>query len=253
MLIARYKVSVAIAIALVSLAVAVASAQAASPKLTVVGLKSFNLPEGTLPLTEVGDLAELDVAYKGKLPAGAKMKLLVKKNSEAPFEPSSEAVKLAGGHAKVKVSEHGIGGPIEYKVELIQGKAVLSASKPVTVVWASEPAGVYVFGPDDSESAYTSSQKGGQSCSAGCSNTSGAGVGGYAEAKSGTGPVAPGWTVKLLYDGQVVCQAENVEAACHGPVTYPSSESNYTATLTAELIGPHGQRVVATMNTLVYA
>ncbi len=47
------------------------------------------------------------VGYSGRIPAGAKLQLLVKLNSVSPYKATKTKVTLSGGHGKIHATQGG--------------------------------------------------------------------------------------------------------------------------------------------------
>lgn len=228
-----------------------ATASAATrPSVTVVGLPIGKIAGKSLPYTETNTLAELSVTYKASLPHGAKLQLLVKANSISPYKPSKTPVRLVGEHAKVHVTEPGIGGPVFYKVAVVSGHQQLAVSKPVIVYWAKPPGGVFVS--DGSESAYTSLTVPSENCEAGCKGDAGSGQGGYFSAYSGTSPMPIGWTVSLIFNGTVECTTKDIEGNCGMELAFPTVTATTMIPLVGQVTSPTGKATKATLLVTVY-
>jgi hypothetical protein len=232
------------------MAFASSAAAASRPTVAVVGLPIGKIVGKSMPYTETKTIAQLSVAYKGSLPHGAKLQLLVKANSISPYKPSKTPVRLSGGHAKVHVSEPGIGGPVLYKVAVLAGRRQLSVSKAVTIYWAQPPGGVFVS--DGSESAYTSLRVAGENCESGCKGDAGSGEGGFFTAYSGNSPMPSGWTVTLLLNGQVECTTKDIEGNCGMELAFPTVSAATVVPLVGEVTSPTGKVTKAMLLVTVY-
>ncbi|HEY1690234.1 MAG TPA: hypothetical protein VGF95_15370 [Solirubrobacteraceae bacterium] len=253
----RSRSPIALAACITSLALAscaaglASSAVAASrPSLAPVGLPIGKIVSQRLPYTEAGGTAELSVTYKGSLPHGAKLQLLVKKTSVSPYKPSKTPVKLVGGHAKVHVTEKPPGGPILYEVAVISGNKQLSVSKPATIYWAQPPGGIFVT--DGSEFAYTSLKVAHENCESGCKGDASAGEDGTFSVYSGSFPMPPGWKETLIYNGEVECTTESIEGKCSKPLAFPAVTAETVVPIVGELTSPTGKVTKATLLVTVY-
>ena len=232
----------------------VASASAASrPSLAVLGLPHGAIGGGSLPYTETDSVVQLSVGYSSHLPSGAKLRLLVKVNSVTPYKATATKITLSGGHAKVHVSQGGIGGPFKYEIAVMSGSRRLATSKPVTIYWTRPPGGVFAIG-GGGESAYTSLTVASETCEVvgKCKGDAGSGEQAFIRAVSGTSPMPPGWSVTLLFNGQQICTTTAINGECGAQVTYPTVSAETAVPLTAEVISPKGAITSATLLTTVY-
>jgi hypothetical protein len=227
-----------------------ASAAASRPSIAVVGLPIGKIVGVSMPYTETKTTADLSVAYKGSLPPGARLRLLVKANSVSPYKASSTPIKLSAGRATVRVTEKGIGGPVLYKVAVVSGERQVSVSKAVTIYWAQPPGGVFV--DDTGESAYTSLTKPSENCESGCKGDAGSGQGGFFSAYSGNSPMPAGWTVTLLLNGVVECTTKDIEGSCGEELAFPTVSSETVVSLVGEVTSPAGKVTKATLLVTVY-
>jgi hypothetical protein len=244
------RLSVCLLVLTAYLALAAVASAASRPSVSVVGLPIGKIVGQSMPYTETKTTAELSVAYSGSLPHGAKLQLLVKANSISPYKSSKTPVRLSGGHAKVHVSEQGIGGPVLYKVAVVSGRRQLSVSKAATIYWAQPPGGVFVS--DGSESAYTSLRVPSESCESGCKGDAGSEEGGFFSAYSGNSPMPAGWTVTLIFNGTVECTTKDIEGNCSAQLAFPAVSSATVVPLVGEVTSPTGKVTKATLLVTVY-
>lgn len=242
--------SLCLALPAAFLALAASASADSRPSVVVVGLPIGKIVGKSMPYAETKTIAELSIAYKGSLPHGAKLQLLVKANSVTPYKPSKTPVRLSGGHAKVHVTEPGIGGPVLYKVAVVSGRQQLSVSKPATIYWAQPPGGVFVS--DGGESAYTSLHVPSENCESGCKGDAGSGQGGFFSAYSGNSPMPAGWTVTLIFNGQVVCSTKDIEGNCGMEMAFPEVSATTVIPLVGEVTSPTGKITKATLLVTVY-
>ncbi|HEV7941932.1 MAG TPA: hypothetical protein VGP17_03920 [Solirubrobacteraceae bacterium] len=242
--------SVCLAVPVACLLVAASASAASPPSVAVVGLPIGKIVGKSMPYTETKTIAELSVVYKGSLPHGAKLQLLVKANSISPYKPSKTPVRLSGGHANVHVTEPGIGGPVLYKVALVSGRQQLSVSKAATIYWAQPPGGVFVS--DGSESAYTSLRVPSENCESGCKGDAGSEEGGFFSAYAGNSPMPAGWTVTLLLNGTVECSTKDIEGNCGMELAFPMVTAATVVPLVGEVTSPSGKVTKATLLVTVY-
>jgi hypothetical protein len=226
------------------------AAAVAKPALSVTGLPIGKIGGANSPYTETGSIVYLHLSYKGALPKGAKLELLVRKSYTSPWVASKTPIKLAGGSAKIKVTSSGIGGPYAYEVAVVAGKTRLAISKPVGIYWAQPPAGV--FGSDEYESAYTSVHAATQNCEAGCKGDASSGSSTEAYAQVGPTPMPQGWTVTLLFNGEVICSTKDIEGRCSEDITFPTVTTETVVPLVGEMTSPTGKVTKATLLVTVY-
>jgi hypothetical protein len=233
--------------ALVSPALAAAASR---PSLAVLGLPLGKIVGQSQPYTETGSTAQLGVSYKGSLPHGAKLQLLIKKNSISPYVASKTPIKLSGGSAKVKVSVSGVGGPYRYEVAVVSGSKRLSVSRPAVVYWAQPPGGVFVF--SGSESAFTSTHNANENCEAGCKGDASSGQSEEFSAAAGNTPMPHGWTVTLVVGGAVECMTNEIEGRCEKDLAFPEVTAETVVPVEGKITSPLGKTYVAKLDVTVY-
>jgi hypothetical protein len=236
--------------AALTLASPATAATASKPSVSVHGLPVGKIGGQAMPYTETGATAELTVSYKGSLPRGAKLQLLIRKSFTSPYEASKAPIKLVGGSAKVKVSSSGIGGPYSYEVAVVSGSRRLSLSKPAALYWAQPPGGVFVMA--GSESAFTSTHVAKENCEAGCKGVASSGENDEFSALAGNSPMPQGWTVTLVFDGEVECTTKEIEGRCAKALAFPEVTAETVVPVEGRITSPLGKTYVAKLLVTVY-
>jgi hypothetical protein len=240
-----------LSLSLIGLMALPASAVAAgAPELSLV-----NVPVGVIvgvqtPYTETDSTVQMSIAYGGHLANGSRLVLLVKAPGRA-YKAQKTKIVLHAGHAKVSLKEGGIGGPFYYRVAVVAGAKTLSSSKPLLLYWAQPPAGVFVIGEG---SAYTSRVHPSENCEGvgKCPDDGSSEQSQIVRAVAANTPLPAGWTVTLLYNGQVECTTKDINGECSAPVAYPKVTAATQVTLTGEITSPLGVVTSATETVTVF-
>jgi len=235
--------------------ISTAASAATRPTLETVGMPSGVIVGHAMPYIETNTVGHLRAGYPGRLPAGAKLQLLVKAPGRT-FRATRTKVRLSGGHASIAITEPGIGGPVGYEIALLSGKRRLSISKAVSVYWTRPPGGIFVLGSSGG-SAYTSLTVTSESCASPqphCKGNYNSAQTFLYTAQSGTAPIPPGWSVALFYNGQQLCSSKAIGGACSAQITFPTVMSGSTqVVVSAQAISPHGVTTTANLYITVFA
>jgi len=233
-----------------------AASAATRPTLVTVGMPTGVIVGHSMPYIETKTVGHLRAGYPGRLPAGAKLQLLVKP-SGGSFRAVRTQVRLSGGHATIAITEPGIGGPVGYELALVSSGRTLALSKALSIYWSSPPGGVFVLGASGGGSAYTSLTVAAESCASlvpHCKGDSSSGQSFLFTAESSTSPVPPGWSVELIYNGAQLCSSTAIGGSCSAQVTFPTVTTGSTqVVVTAEVISPHGVTTTANLYVTVFA
>ena len=250
----RLATTIALAGALAGIS-ATASA-ATRPTLETVGMPKGVIVGHSMPYIETKTVGRLRAGYHGRLPAGAKLQLLVKP-SGGTFHAVRTKVVLSGGHAAIAITELGIGGPVGYQVAVVSGGRRLATSKAVSVYWTQPPGGIFVLGASGGGSAYTSLTVPSESCASAvphCKGDYSSSQSFLYTARSGTAPIPPGWSVALFYNGQQLCTSKSIDGACSAEITFPTVASgSVQVVITAQAISPQGVATTANLFVTVFA
>jgi hypothetical protein len=253
---AMRRLAATIALAGALAGISTAASAATRPTLETVGIPSGVIVGHSMPYIETNTVGHLRAGYHGRLPAGAKLQLLVKP-SGGSFRALRTQVRLSGGHATVAIAEPGIGGPVGYEVAIVSGGRRLAISKAVSVYWTRPPGGIFVLGATGGGSAYTSLTVASESCASPlprCKGGYGSGQSFLYTAQSGTSPVPPGWSVALIYNGQQLCSSTAIGGACSAQITFPTvTTGSMQVVVTADVISPHGVTTTANLYVTVFA
>jgi hypothetical protein len=237
-------------VVLILLALPASALGASAPTLSLI-----NVPVGVIvghpsPYTENTSTVQMSVGYSGHLAKGSKLVLLVKPSGSS-YKASKTKITLHGGHAKISVKQGGLGGPFKYKVAVMSGNRTLSVSKAIPLYWAPPPGGVFLLA---SESAYTSRTQPTENCEGvgKCKGDASSEQGDLLRAAAGNTPMPAGWTVTLLYNGQVECTTKDINGECSAPITYPKVTAATQVTETAEITSPTGVVTSATLTLTIF-
>lgn len=243
------------------LALGAGTAGAATPKLSlkVSGPTIEGVPFKEVAGTETTLL--LAGTVKGKVPAGAKVRLAVKAQPSAPFKFAKGTLKVTGGRVKTALNATA-SNTMAYQLVVVskQGRS-LARSKAATVVWIAPPTslGVSFYG----EGAEIQLPSGKVSCGSGvetaaatCFNAKGghsANVELPLSAITTTIGTPPGSTIVTYLNGAVVCTAHGPNGSCiNTEVRTPAETSPTQVPASAEYRSPAGAVYKVTVMVTIF-